>query len=209
MKVLITGCDAPLGALLSNSLSTSGEVTPVGEAVNAAAELRDGDYVAADLGEPEEVQQLLVGVDAIVHAQPFAPSIAVGVDEAEILDRIARGTYVLATAAIESGIARMVLISNLNLLASYPEDYRLNTQFRPQPDADAEALAPFLAELTGREIARTGQLKVICLRMGTLDDPAGTSSVAAAEAVKGALADEMPRGYSWELRHISSDSRFG
>ena len=207
--MLITGCDAPLGALLSNSLASSGEVASVGEAKSAAAALRDGDYVAADLGEPEVVQQLLAGVDAIVHAQPFAPRPAIdGVDEAEIIDRIARGTYVLATVAIESGIQRMVLISNLNLLAAYPDDYRLNTQFRPQPDADAEALAPFLAELTAREIARTGQLKVICLRMGRLDDPAGTSGEAAAEAVKAGLTDEMPRGYSWELRHVSSDSRY-
>jgi hypothetical protein len=45
--------------------------------------------------------------------------------------------------------------------------------------------------------------------MGELGDAAGTSLEAPVEAVASALTDEMPRGYSWELRHVSSASRFG
>ena len=210
MKVLITGCDEHMGALLANCLTASDDVIPVGAADSPAAELESGEYVAADLGEPVEARQLVAGVDGIVHAQPFAPSLAVGVDDnQELLERIARGTYVLATSAIEAGIERMVLISNLSLLNAYPEDYKLSPQFRPRPDANAASLAPFLAELTCREIARTGQLKVLCLRMGTLDDPAGTGREAAVEAVKAGLTEEMTGGYSWALRHVSSASRYG
>ena len=201
MRVLVTGADTALGALLAGELAADNEVVTVGVAGRAAGPT-DG-YTRVNLEEPEEAQQLLTGVQAIVHAQPHGPRVSPSEGDEELLDRITRGTYVLATTAIEVGVGRMVLISNLNVLDGYPKDYKLSPQYRPRP----EALAPFLAELTCREIARTGKLPTICLRFGLLDEVDGTESAAAVEAVRTALTEEMPGDYSWDLRHVSSASR--
>ena len=71
--------------------------------------------------------------------------------------------------------------------------------------AEAGSLAPLMAELVGREIARTGQIEVRCLRLGELD--AETTADDAVEAVRQALTAER-RGHDWLLAHVASSGRF-
>lgn len=196
MKLVVTGADRPLGALLCRGLSRGHEVAPAGAGV--------------DLRSPEEVTALLKGAQTVVHAQPYDAPLGAGIEaEGELLDLVARSTYVLVKGACEAGIRRMVLISQLSLVEAYPAAYEVGPEWEPRPRPEGLALAPYMAELICREIARLGKIEVICLRLGGLDAPEGTSGVDALKAVEQALAYERKeRDYHWMLHHAASAGRF-
>ncbi len=203
--VAVTGADRPMGAALCRGLSAAGGVIAIGESPGPAADL-DGvmDYRSSDLRLPEGAREALQGAAAVVHAQPHGPSAGEGsAAEAEWLDALSRGTYVLVQTAREAGIGRIVLVSPFSLMQDYPADYVVEPWWRPRPRPDGESLAPYLAELVCREIARTGAVEVRCLRMGDLDDPEGTSSWEAVQAVAAALGREAAAdGYCWSVDHV-------
>ena len=120
-------------------------------------------YRQVDLLQREALDPALADVEAIVHA---AGGDSVGDDEGVVLDWAARGTYVALTAACAVGIEKVVLLSCLDLVRDYPEEYLVDPQWNALPRAEAGSLAPLMAELVGREIARTGQIEVRCLRLG-------------------------------------------
>jgi len=193
MKVVVTGADQPLGALLCRGLAPAHQTTPAGAGV--------------DLRSPEQVAALLQGAQAIVHTLPFAPP--TGGAAGELLDLVARSTYVLVQGACQAGVPRLVLISRLSLLEAYPAEYAVGPDWEPRPRAEEPALAPYMAELVCREIARLGRIEVICLRLGGLDAPEGTSGADALEAVQKALVREREgREYHWMVQHVASAGRF-
>lgn len=196
MKLVVTGADRPLGALLCRGLAQGREVVPAGAGV--------------DLRSPEEVAALLKGAQALVHTLPYDPPMGRGIEaEGEVLDLVARSTYVIVQAACKAGIGRIVLISQLSLLEAYPAEYEVGPDWEPRPRPEGLALAPYMAELTCREIARLGKLEVICLRLGALDAPEGTSGADALKAVEAALVYERKeREYHWLVHHVASAGRF-
>ena len=109
------------------------------------------------------------------------------------------------TAACAVGIEKVVLLSCLDLVRDYPEEYLVDPQWNALPRAEAGSLALLMAELVGREIARTGQIEVRCLRLGELD--AETTADDAVAAVRQALAAER-EGHHWSLTHVASSGRF-
>ena len=198
MRVAITGADRPWGALLAAELGAEFEVVAIG-----AEETSDlAGYRQVDLLQREALDPALAGVEAIVHAAGGDPA---GDDEGAVLDIAARGTYVALTAACAVGIEKAVLLSNLDLLRDYPEEYLIDPQWNALPRAEAGSLAPLMAELVGREIARTGQIEVRCLRFGELD--AETTADDAVEAVRQALTAERG-GHDWLLAHVASSGRY-
>ncbi len=198
MHVAVIGADRPWGTLLAAGLSAEFEVVALG-----AEETSDlAGYRQVDLLQREALDLALTGVEAIVHA---AGGDSVGDDEQALLDTAARGTYVALTAACAVGIEKVVLLSCLDLVRDYPEEYLVDPQWNALPRAEAKSLAPLMAELVGREIARTGQLEVRCLRLGELG--AETSAEDAVEAVRQALAAER-EGHHWSLSHVASSGRF-
>ena len=206
MKIVVTGADRGLGSLLCHRL-TRCEVVPVG----ASAESDLKGYRRVDLFAPDEVKSVLDGSDAVVHALPF--DLGAGTTgpqrEGELLDLAARATYVLATTACQVGIERLVLLSRMDLMEDYPEEFLVNPDWKPLPRAEAGSLAPYMAELVCREIARTGRIEVACLRLGALDAEEGTSGPDAVDAVRDALEGVgETAGYNWDLRHVVSGGRF-
>ena len=194
-----------MGSALCRGLSAGGRVIAIGESPGPATDPGGAvDYRAADLRLPEAARQALQGASALVHAQPHSGSaVEASAPEAEVLDILSRGTYVLVQAAREAGIGRIVLVSPISLMRGYPADYVVEPWWRPCPRPDGESLAPYLAELVCREIARTGAIEVRCLRMGGLGDPEGTSSEAAVAAVAAALrSDAGTGGYCWHVDHV-------
>ena len=204
--VAVTGADRPTGAALCRGLSDGGEVVAIGEASGPRDGLGDVlAYRRADLRDPGAAREALAGAGLVVHAQPHdAPPGEGAAGEARLLDAISRGTYVLVQAAREAGMERMVIVSPISLMEDY-EEYVAEPWWRPRPRPDGEGLAPYLAELVCREIARTGAIEVRCLRMGPLDGPGGTSSGDAVAAVSAALGgDPAAGGYSWQVDHVVS-----
>ncbi len=198
MRVAIIGADRPWGALLAADLGTGFESVAIG-----AADTSDlADYRQVDLLQREAVDAALAGVEAIVHAAGGDPA---GGDEQALLDTAARGTYVALTAACAAGIEKAVLLSCLDLVRDYPEEYLVDPQWNSLPRAEAVALAPLMAELVGREIARTGKIEVRCLRLGKLD--AETTAGDATAAVRQALVGER-EGHHWSLTYVASRGRF-
>lgn len=197
MRVAVIGADRPWGALLAAELGADFEVVAFG-----AEETSDlANYRQVDLLQREAVDPELAGVEAIVHAAGGDPA----GDEQDLLDIAARGTYVALTAACAVGIEKAVLLSNLDLVRDYPEEYLVDPQWNALPRAEAGSLAPLMAELVGREIARTGQIEVRCLRLGELG--AETTADDAVEAVRQALTAERG-GHDWLLAHVASSGRF-
>ena len=198
MRVAVIGADRPWGALLAAELGAGFEVVAIG-----AEETSDlANYRQVDLLQREALDPALAGVEAIVHA---AGGDSGGDDEGVVLDLAARGTYVALTAACAVGIEKVVLLSCLDLVRDYPEEYLVDPQWNALPRAEAGSLALLMAELVGREIARTGQIEVRCLRLGELD--AETTADDAVEAVRQALAAER-EGHHWSLTHVASSGRF-
>jgi nucleoside-diphosphate-sugar epimerase len=192
MRILITGPHTDLGQALAERLSPDHEV------VLAPA--------ADDLMRPESAAPLLQGVEAVAHlaeyepGQPSSPPA-----EGDLLERAARGTFVLAHEALKAGVGRIVVASRLELMTDHPAECVADESWRPHPRTDAASLAPWMAELTLREFARAEALHGIALRMS----PALTRPEHALAALERALTMELPeRGYRWRLYHIDSTGRF-
>ena len=198
MNVAVIGADRPWGALLMDGLGVGFEVVAIG---SEDAPGLDG-YRQVDLLERESVDPVLGGVEAVVYA---AASDSTGDSEQVLLDAAARGAYVALTAACAAGVEKVVLLSCLDLVRDYPEEYIVDPQWNALPRAEAESLAPFMAELVGREIARTGQIEVRCLRLGVLGEE--TMAEDAVTAVREALIAER-EGHHWSLAHVASSGRF-
>ena len=161
MRVMIIGADCPLGTSLASGLGAGFEVTAIGAGDSGAM----AGYSQVDLLEREAMDPVLAGIEAIVYTVAFDSAKE---NEQELLDVVARGAYVAVTAAVAAGVRRLVLISRLDLLRDYPEEYVVNAQWNALPRAEAGALAPMMAEMVGREIARMGQIEVCCLRLGDI-----------------------------------------
>lgn len=218
MRILLTGADTPIGGNLSNRLRQRGhEVVWTGTAPDPAfrQEARP-----ADLRDAAQVAEIVQGMDAIVHAATYQPRAFwpgldyAEVDDADLLDYAARGTYVLLQEALKAGARRVVMLSRLDLFAGHPEGVVINEQWRPLPDTTADALATYTAELTLREFCRVEDLVGVCLRFDDWErDPAGEAVEASFDAMAAAIdraltMDLAGRKYRWWLYHISASDRF-
>lgn len=198
MRVAVIGADRPWGGLLAAGLGAGFEVAAIGAEETSTLD----NYLQVDLLQREALDPALAGAEAIIHA---AAGNAAGVDEQAMLDWAARGTYVALTAACAAGIGKAVLLSRLDLVRDYPEEFLVDPQWNPLPRAEAGSLAPHMAELAGREIARTGRIEVHCLRLGDLGSE--TTAEDAVAAVRKALSSER-KGHHWSLAHVASSGRF-
>ena len=195
MNVTVVGADRPLGAALAAGLGPEFEVAAIG--ATSAEGCR-----SVDILERDALDAALTGTDAIVFAAAFD---AEAESEQDLLDQVSRGTYVALTASVAAGIGRVVLISRLDLLRAYPAHYAVDRQWNPMPGADAHELAPLLVELSGREIARKGEIEVCCLRLGKIGSE--TTLEDARTALRTALTEERS-GHHWWVTHVASSGRF-
>lgn len=141
---------------------------------------------------PEHIGAALVesGADTIIYAPPLD------------LQAAAQVTYSLGVAAADIGIQRIVLISSNALLASYPEDWRIDARWKPQASPYQNQTLPlWLAELSLREIARATGLRVSVVRVPDPLTPEADATVLTAlkdterwkiHLVSGAYASEHP-----------------
>ena len=146
MTILLTNTTTPLGGALHRTLADTHRVSTL------TADPRDGAATATAL-EP---------VDTIVHLIPPADD-----DDLDALDRAGHGTYNLLTTG---NIARCILITSLRPFAAYPARWNVTEGWAPRPTPDIASLAPYLAEIAAREVARVRPVSVLVLRLGDVVD---------------------------------------
>ncbi len=202
MKILITAAASRLSRELAASLSDGHDVV-----LTDRKEVSTGrSFTRSDLGHDEATNDLVKGVEAIVHSG----TVGVGASVSDHLDAAMRCTYNLMYAAAEEGVPRFIYLSSLRVLDRYDEDMVVTETWRPIPSTDAHVLCYHLGEYVCREFAREQKLDVVCLRLGELawdTDQGGAAATSALhphdaiQAVERALTAEVS---GWNIFHIQS-----
>lgn len=145
MRILVSGSGDVVRNTLVQSLATRHDVHAM-----AIADLRDRERAEGAVQNRDAVVQLI-------------PQGAPGLSDIDLLDIATRGTYnVLSTMPA----GRLILVTSLRPFERYPATWRVTEQWAPRPTSAVADLAPYLAELTAREVSRVRPVEVIVLRLG-------------------------------------------
>ena len=190
MKILVTNVGIRLQAELARELAAKHEV----RCTDTEEREMDGDFACCDLGHDEATNELVRGMDAIIHGGATDPSRPVP----QQLDHATRRTYNLLYAASQEKVPRALFLSSLALMAGYGEDLRVTETWRPTPTTDIDQLCYHLGEFTCREFVRENRITVVCLRLGEIfrgsEEPPGTAGLHLDDAVQ---AVEL--GLAWDI----------
>ena len=165
------------------------------------------------LGHDEATNELVRGMDAIIHIAEVPPELLAEADDPDnyAIDYQTRCTYNLLMAASAEGVKRFIYASTLRLFEQHGEDWTVAESWRPRPSVDSFVLSKHLGEFTCREFARERKLNVTCLRLGNLvtAETAATTEYDsmwlemndAVAAFQGALTSSS----RWDIYHIQSE----
>ncbi len=177
------------------------------------------EFVQSALGHDESTNELVKGIDTIVHIAETHPELKAQAEEPENyeIDYQTRCTYNLLMAASAEGVKHFIYASTLRLFEQHGKDWTVKENWRPRPSIEGIVLAKHLGEFTCREFARERKIDVTCLRLGdiiTAEDAADAEFNAmwleindAVAAFQGAI-DAPSR---WGIFHVQSEfpgSRF-
>jgi hypothetical protein len=212
LRVLITSAEYRLAQTLADALSREHRVRLTGQTEVQTAH----PFVRCDLGHDPATDDLVRGMDAIVHVAECP----LGASDAARIDLLTYGTYNLLTAASELKVPRLILLSTLSMMTSYDENLQVTETWRPRPGCDTGVLSKYLGEFTCREFAREGKIAVVILRLGKvvraeevrgkLFDPMWVEERDVVQAVSKALQSELrdhhARYHGWWIYNIQSES---
>ncbi|HEY1979829.1 MAG TPA: NAD(P)-dependent oxidoreductase [Xanthobacteraceae bacterium] len=163
--VLITGAAGDVGTRLRKLLNGVYPRLRVSDIRQPADLAADEHFAAADLGDYAQVENIVAGVDGIVHLGGFSVE---GPWETIHRANIV-GCYNLFEAAYRAGVKRVVFASSNHAMGFYPRSERIGVNVPVRPDsrygvskAFGEALGAFYADKHG--------LRVTCLRIGNVAD---------------------------------------
>ena len=216
MNILITSAGSELARNVAGALAEAHtlrltELYPVDTVA--------GTFVQSELGHDESTNELVRGMDTIIHIAEIPSDLLAEADQPDnyAIDYQTRCTYNLLMAASEEGVKHAIYASTLRLFEQHGEDWTVTESWRPRPSIDSFVLSRHLGEFTCREFGREGKLNVTCLRLGNLvtADAAATTEPDsmwlemndAVTAFQGALESSSP----WRIFHIQSEfpgSRF-
>ena len=174
MKLLITSAASNLAQSIATALSSEHQIR-LTDLIDVAT---DFEFVRSDLGHGEETNQLVRGMDAVIHLAEL-PHILLSKssDAANLeIDFLTRCTYNLLLASVAEKVTNAIYASTLSVMERHDEDWTVTESWRPLPTTDASILSKYLGEFVCREFAREGNINVTCLRLGTLvtDDEVST-----------------------------------
>jgi uronate dehydrogenase len=182
MNILVTSATSRIGRAVADALAGTHEVTRTDLPDHGGG--KDG-VIASDLNHDEATDDLVRGMDAVVHPGFGAHS----GDAAWLIDFHTRRSYNLLRACVDQGVPGAIYLSTLRLLEPYPERLTVSERWKPLPSTDDEILAVHLGEYTFREYAREEPISTTILRLGfpVLD---GTGADAEASGETAALAGD-------------------
>ncbi len=215
MNVLITSAGSDLARKLADAAAESHTIR--------LTELQqvdtNYDFIQSTLGQDESTNELVKGIDTIVHIAQSPPELKAQVNEPENfeIDFQTRCTYNLLIAASAEGVKHFIYASTLRLFEQHGEDWTVKENWRPRPHTEGEVLAKHLGEFTCREFALERKIKITCLRLGTIvtTEEAANSELNtmwleindAVTAFQGAIDNPS----NWGIFHVQSEfpgSRF-
>ncbi len=173
----------------------------------------EGTFVQSELGHDESTNELVHGMDTIIHIAEIPSDLLAEADQPNnyAIDYQTRCTYNLLMAASEEGVKHVIYASTLRLFEQHGEDWTVTESWRPRPSVDGFVLSKHLGEFTCREFARERKLDVTCLRLGNLvtAEAAATAEYDsmwlemndAVAAFQGALTSPS----RWDIYHIQSE----
>ena len=214
MNVLITGGAGELAQELALHLSKDHQIR-LTDIIDVQT---DFEFVKSDLGHDEKTNELVRGMDAIIHLAELPPGLSDEPLESDrmTIDFLTRCTYNLMWAALEENVKRAIYASTLKLFDKYDDDLTVNENWRPLPSTDACVLGKHLGEFTCKEFARTAHINIICLRLGKVvradevkDEPFDPAWVEIRDVVHAfdcALnADPPGLNCEWSVFHIEAE----
>jgi nucleoside-diphosphate-sugar epimerase len=216
MNILITSTGSELARNVAGALAEEHELrlTELYPVDNV-----EGTFVQSELGHDESTNELVRGMDTIIHIAEIPSELLAEADQPDnyAIDYQTRCTHNLLMAASEEGVKHVIYASTLRLFEQHGEDWTVTESWRPRPAVDSFVLSKHLGEFTCREFAREGKLNVTCLRLGNLvtAETAATTDYDsmwlemndAVAAFDCALNSSSP----WQVFHIQSEfpgSRF-
>lgn len=215
MNLLITGGDGMLARAVANALASEVSIRLVDIEFTLPPPVGVSTSVG-DIRQPEFAKEVVQDRDAVLHLAPIA---APNGDDLNRLEYATRGTYVLFKEAVEAGIRHFITGSSLDLFDSFPAQWAIDEDWRPQPRPVIEHLCPWLSELSAYEMLRFQSVRGVCLRFGHLItteaaealpyDPLWLHINDAVQGVKCALkAVENTEWRGWHTYHITPAGNF-
>jgi uronate dehydrogenase len=160
-KLVLTGAAGRLGSYLREPLTQYADQLVSSDLAEDIGELYPGEkYQKADLTSYDEIHQLLLGAEMVVH---FG---AIG-DEAPfeaIVGPNIMGAYHIWEAAYQLGLRRVVYASSIHAVGMYPVQECIGTDVPHRPDT-FYGLAKCFAEDLGRLYWDKRGLESVCLRI--------------------------------------------
>ena len=215
MNILITGAAGELAQALASHLSENHQIR-LTDMVDVAT---DFEFVRCELNHDEATNELVRGMDSIIHLAELPPDYS---DESLDLDNLTidfltRCTYNLLWAGVEENVKKAIYGSTLKLFDKYDDDLTVNENWRPLPSTDPYVLGKHLGEFTCKEFARTSQIQITCLRFGKIVrvddvkdqpyDPAWIEIRDLVHAFECALGEKSAGlNREWSVFHIEADA---
>ncbi len=163
--VLITGAAGGIGRRLRQLLRGTYPAIRLSDRV-APNDLAQGEeFVGAELTDLAAVEAAVAGVDGIVHLG----GMSVENDWPTILQSNIIGTYNLFEAARRQGVQRVIFASSNHAIGFYRRSRRIDHQVQPRPDS-RYGVSKVFGEALGALYADKHGLRVLCLRIGNVDD---------------------------------------
>lgn len=164
-RVLLTGAAGDIGGRLRKLLKPLYPELRLSD-IKAPADLRnDEEFVAAELGNLDAVEQAVAGIDGIIHLGGHS----VEGSWETILDANIIGCRNLFEAARRKGVKRVIFASSNHAVGFYPRVKRIGTELTVRPDT-RYGLSKAFGEALGALYADKYGLRVLCLRIGNLGD---------------------------------------
>ena len=120
-------------------------------------------FVAADLADASSLENVMNGMDAVVHLG----GVAVEDSWEQIMPANVAGAYNVFEAARRQGVKRIVVASSNHAVGYFPRREVIDDRVLPRPDG-RYGLSKAFAEMLGRLYADKYRMEVFCIRIGAM-----------------------------------------
>lgn len=165
--VVVTGAAGAIGSLIVARLSGRWRLRATDVRPRAGIE-------ELDVTDPDCCRAMFAGVDAVVHLAGDPDPQA---DWARLHGPNIEGAYVVAGAARDCGVRRLVLASSLQAVSAYPDERQRRAEDPARP-ANLYGATKAWAEALGGWVAATSQTSVVAVRIGYFSEPPPTAEEA-------------------------------